>query len=418
MKIAIVGGGFTGLAAAYYLSNDKYDVTVFEKERQLGGLADTYKQSGWKWNIEKHYHHWFTSDKDAISLIHELGLSDKLIFPKSQTSIYYKGHIYPFNNPLQVLRFSPINFMERLRTGLVTLYLKLLPQNLALSLEKVTAYEWLGKKYGKKVFQILWEPLLVGKFGPEVGGYSHIVNMAWFWARIKKRSRVLGYMTGGYQTLINALADKIQKQDGKILLNQPFDSKMAAKFDKIIITTPSAIFTKIYPELPDDYQKRLNNISHLSALNLLLVTKEKILPNDYWLNINDRKFPFLAVIQHTNLADSKYYGGNHLTWIGNYLPPTHPYLKMDKKQLFDLYLPYLKKINPSFNFELLTLNYELFMGSFAQPVFPPDYSQIKPDFKTPIKNVYLANMDMVYPWDRGTNYAIEMGKRVAEFILK
>ncbi len=427
MKIAIIGGGFTGLTAAYYLSNKKFDVTIFEKEGRLGGLADTYKQSGWKWNVEKHYHHWFTNDKEAISLIHELGLSDNLLFLKSQTSIYYDGHIYPFNSPWQVLMFSPLNIIDRIRTGLITLYLKLLPKNLALSFEKVTAYEWLIKFYGKRVFQILWEPLIIGKFGPPPGGFAKTVNMAWFWARIKKRSRMLGYIEGGYQTLINALSDKIQQQGGKILLNQSFDSRYANKFDKIIITTPSYAFIQMFPNLPPAYKKRLNNISHLHAINLLLVTKEKILLNDYWLNINDRTFPFLAVIAHTNFTDSKYYGGNHLTWIGNYLPSTHPYLKMTKEELFKLYLPYLKKINPSFNFELCprpelgpkgTLNFELFFGPFAQPVFPPNYSQIKPGFKTPIKNIYLANMDMVYPWDRGTNYAIEMGKQVAEYILK
>jgi hypothetical protein len=36
-----------------------------------------------------------------------------------------------------------------------------------------------------------------------------------------------------------------------------------------------------------------------------------------------------------------------------------------------------------------------------------------PSFKTPLKNVFLANMEQVYPWDRGTNYAVELGQKIA-----
>lgn len=411
MKIAVIGAGFTGLSASLILSRN-HDVTLFEATHELGGLSSAVKLDKASWYIEKHYHHWFTNDKAVLNLIKDLNLNDKLLFPKTLTSVYYKGQSYPFNTPFQVLNFSPLSIAERLRLGLVSLYLKLLPQNMAVYLEKYKASDWLPKYFGKKVYEIVWKPLLVGKFSQ----FSNVVNMAWFWARIKKRTMILGYLSGGYQTLITAMEKKIKEQGGKILLNTPFDGAQTSSFDKVIITAPSPIFIKMYPQLPDDYKKRLTNIPHLSALNLLLITKEKILEKEYWLNINDRKFPFIAVIQHTNLADKKYYGGNHLTWVGNYLPPGHPYLKMTKKELFELYLPYLQKINPKFNFQLPTTNYQLFTGLFAQPIFPVNYSGVLPDFKTPIPNVYLANMDMVYPWDRGTNYAIEMGQKVAKII--
>ncbi len=412
MKIAIVGGGFTGLTAAFYLSQ-KHDITLYEATNQLGGLASAVKLPNTDWYVEKHYHHWFTNDDKALGLIRLLGLEKRLLFPKTLTSIYYQGKNYPFNSVSQILSFSPLSFIDRLRLGLVSLYLKLTPAKIAINLEKYTACDWLKRYFGKRVFDIVWKPLLAGKFGK----YKDQVNMAWFWARIKKRTLRLGYLEGGYQTLIDAMEAKIKNNSGKILLSTPFDPKHQKKFDKIIITTPSPIFMKMYPRLPDDYKKRLTNIPYLHALNLLLVTKEKILKDEYWLNINDRSFPFIAVIQQTNLVNAKHYGGKHLTWVGNYLPPNHPYLKMTKEELFNLYLPYLKKINPSFNLQPTTHNPQLFLGPFAQPVFPINYSKIKPDSKTPIKNIYLANMDMVYPWDRGTNYAIELGEKVAEYVI-
>ena len=414
MKIAIAGAGFTGLAAGYHLSKAHHNVTLFEKEEAVGGLAGTFILPGWNWALEKHYHHWFTNDSHALSLIKELGLKSDLVFPTTLTSIYYDGGSYPFNSARDVLSFSPLSLGERLRVGIVTLTLKLLPEKFAIPLEQTTAYDWLKKWYGDRSFAILWEPLLVGKFGP----YAKTVNMSWFWARIKKRTPKLGYLAGGYNKLIQELVKKIEENGGKIKLNTSFEQKNISHFDKVIITTPSLVFTRIFSHLPTSYTKTLTSISHLHALNLLLVTKEKILPNIYWLNINDRTFPFIGIVQQTNLINKKYYHNQHITWVANYLPPDHPYLKMTKEELFKIYLPYLQKINPSFNFELLTLNFELFMGPFAQPVFPINYSHTKPDFHTPIPNVYLANMDMVYPWDRGTNYAIELGYKVAELVEK
>lgn len=414
MKIAVVGAGFTGLAAGYHLSKAHHNVTLFEKENRAGGLAGTFILSGWNWPLEKHYHHWFTNDSYALSLIKELGLGSDLVFPHTLTSIYYDGKTYPFNSPHDVLSFSPLTFGERLRVGIVTLTLKLLPKEFALRLEQTSAYDWLKKWYGKRSFSILWEPLLAGKFGP----FAKTVNMSWFWARIKKRTPKLGYLKGGYDKLIEALVEKIERNGGKIKLNSSFEQKNISDFDKVIITTPSFVFTHIFPNLPISYTKTLTSIPHLSAFNLLLVTKEKILPDIYWLNVNDRTFPFIAVVQQTNLVEKKYYNNQHITWAANYLPEGHPYFKMTKEELLKIYLPYLKKINPQFNWQSSIINYQLFLGPFAQPVFPVNYSRTKPDFHTPIPNVYLANMDMVYPWDRGTNYAIELGYQVAELVEK
>lgn len=414
MNIAVVGGGFTGLTCALHLSRKGHQVTVFEKEAFFGGLAGTVKLSQWNWSVEQHYHHWFTNDVSAINLIKYLGLGKKLIFPKTLTSIYFDGQIYPFNSASHVLTFTPLSVADRIRTGVVSLFLKLLPVNFALRFERFKAINWLRSYYGQSAFDIVWKPLLTGKFGP----YTDTVNMAWFWARVKKRTLTLGYLEGGYQTLIDALVKRIKDSGGQFFPSTLFDPKSVSSFDATIITVPSAVFVSMFPKLPAMYKKQLTLVPHLHALNLLLVTRQKLLSDTYWLNINDRKFPFIAVIQQTNMINEKHYGGYHLTWVANYLPANHPYLKISKEQLFQTYLPYLKKINPQFNFQSSILDYHVFLGSYAQPVFPQNYSKVKPDFQTPIPNVFLANMDMVYPWDRGTNYAIELGERITDLILQ
>lgn len=418
MKIAIVGAGFTGLSAALYLSQNQHQVTVFEKESSLGGLAASFKQPDWLWALEKHYHHWFTNDSYALKLIEQMDLESDLFFPKSLTSVYYHNKQFPLNTPFHVLSFTPLNLTERVRTGMILLYLKLLPPKYAIQLEKFTAYDWLKAKFGQHVFDILWKPLLQGKFGR----YAETVNMAWFWARIKKRTSQLGYLKGGYNRLLKSVLKEIKKTGGQILFSTPFDHKLKSRFDKIIITTPSAVFANMFPNLPSDYKNKLKKIIHLHALNLMLISKEKFLDTTYWLNINEKKFPFVGIVQHTNLANSKYYNNQHITWVANYLPADHPYITMSAEELFSIYRPFLQKINPSFNLKLNPStplrtgikNLKLFFGPFAQPVCQINYSKLKPDFITPISNVYLANMDMVYPWDRGTNYAIELGYKVAK----
>jgi len=414
MNVAIVGAGFTGLSAAFFLSKQKHKITVFEKEDTLGGLSQTFRLPAWKWSVEKHYHHWFANDESVLTLIKQLNLGNKLLFPKTITCLYHKGKQYPFDDPISVLTFPYLSFPQRLRTGIVTFLLKLLPALPAINLEKYNACSWLKKYYGEQAYRIIWEPLLWGKFGK----YAKEVNTAWFWARIKKRTPRLGYLEGGYQTLLSAIASVIEKNNCRILPGKSFDPLTTSLFDKVIITVPSPVFMKMYPRLPSSYKQQLGKIIHLDALSLLLTSKDKILTDCYWLNILERNYPFIALIQHTNLVDSKYYANQHLTWVANYLPANHPYFKLSKEELFGIYLPFLKRINPNFDYQSSIVGYQLFRGLSAQPVFPIYYSRLRPDFKTPIPNVYLANMDMVYPWDRGTNYAIELGRKVAEFVQK
>jgi protoporphyrinogen oxidase len=306
------------------------------------------------------------------------------------------------------LKFPFLSFLERLRTGLITLFLKTYPE--WKNLEKIKASSWLKKYYGQKAYQVLWQPLLKSKFGDQ----TEEISMAWFWARIKKRSSKLGYLEGGFQVLIKSLREKIEKNGGQVFLNHEVKNLNNLKdFDQIIVTTPAEAFLKIAAGLPKDYQNRLRKLEMLGALNLVLVSKEKFLTDGtYWLNINEPDFPFVAVVEHTNFIDPQSYANQQLVYVGGYYPQNHRYFKMKKEQIFKEWLPFLQKINPQFN-PLSLISYCLFLDQFAQPIIPLHYSKIIPRFKTPIPHVYLANMQMVYPWDRGTNYAIELGKKVA-----
>lgn len=414
MKIGIIGAGFTGLTAGLRLSQKGHAVSLLEKEGSLGGLATGFRERGWEWSLEKAYHHWFTNDTFTLKLAAELDYP--VLVKRPRTDVFVKGERYQFDSAATLLTFPHLPLIDKLKTGFAALLLKAL--NDYTRLEGKRAYPWIKKWMGEKSFKLIWDPLFTGKFGE----HKEDVALTWFWARIKKRTERLAYPQCGFQSFADRIGDQIKRLGGKIHLNTEVGKIRGGRiislggedFDKVIVTLPSPLFVKLSPSLPKEYVKRITSIDHLHALNLILILKKPFMEETYWLNITDKTFPFLVVVEHTNFIDPKYYGGQHILYIGNYLEKDHRYFKMTKEELLKEFTPYLKKINPTFNFQLSTLN--SFVGPFAQPVVTTDYPKLIPTFETPLKNIYLANLDMVYPWDRGTNYAIELGEKVAKYI--
>lgn len=426
MKIAIIGAGFTGLTAAYELLKKGHEITIYEKATLPGGLALGFQEKEWKWTLEEYYHHWFTNDKAILDIAKEINYP--VIIKRPKTSSYIDGKIYQLDSPLTLLNFSKLSLLDRLRMAAILAILRFDP--FWKPLEKTTAADFLPKAMGQKAYQTLWEPLLINKFGK----YTPEISLAWFWARIKKRTTSLAYPQGGFLKFAESLAQKVQQNGGKIQfntniqqINPAADNKIAiitdqdtveiknqkAKvFDKCIVTLPSFALTRLIPSLPDQYKQSLTSFKGIGAVVLVLRLKDKFLSdNTYWLNICNKHAPVLAIVEHTNFMDKKYYNNEHLLYLGNYLPQDHRYFSMDKKQLLKEFDPLLQKINP--DYQKTIIGSELFKVPFAQPIIPINYSKKILPFQTPIKNLYLANMQQVYPWDRGTNYAVELGQKIA-----
>lgn len=424
MKIGIVGAGFTGLSAAYELTKKGHDVVVFEKDQIPGGLALGFKKDKWKWSLEKHYHHWFTNDKYVLNLAKEI--NHKVFIKRPKTSVYVNDGIYQFDSPKDVLLFSKLSLINRLRMGIIIGFLKFNP--FWKPLEKINAAKFLPKTIGKKGYEMIWQPLFENKFGP----YANDVSLAWFWARIVKRTPSLAYPEGGFLNFANHLVKIIEKQKGKVIFNteviEVADKKNTyikyknnkeeikkQNFDKIIFTLPSFLFLKTAVELPEEYRQKFARLKGLGATNLVLMLNSPFFKDGtYWLSICDKNSPIMAIVEHTNFMDKKNYNNQHLVYLGNYLPQDSKRFAMDKEDVLNLFDPFLKKINPNYKTHLK--DYELFKAPFAQPIIPTNYSKMIPPFKTPFPNVLLANIEQVYPWDRGTNYAVELGQKISKLI--
>lgn len=431
MRVGIIGAGVAGLTAGYELSKAGHEAILFEAAPRVGGLAAGFRADHWDWHLEQFYHHLFQTDHAIRKLVDEIGFGDRLFYRNPTTAQWYNGRIFPLDgaNPIEatrnILRFPAMPFLARVRYGAAMAYLKYGTTNWH-ALEQITAADWSRRWMGETAYRNGIQPLLEGKFGP----FASEVNAAWLWARFKARTFQLGYFEGGFQAFVDALADRIRRLGGEILVSTPVQSvtplavdrlrvrgeSVDEAFDAVISTVSPALLMRMVSDLPSDYLASLRNLNGLGAVAMVVALDRPMTDGMYWINLDKRVFPFLAFVEHTNFIGSERYGGDHLAYLGDYLPPTHPYFSMDADELFEVFQPALSRINPSFDPSWVRQKW-LFKAAYAQPVVPLNYSQHIPPLETPVPDLYFASMSQVYPWDRGTNYAVEIGQRVARRVM-
>ncbi len=428
MKIAIVGCGMAGMSAAFDLVNAGHTVEIFEAAGQAGGLAGGFKDPEWKWSLEKFYHHWFLSDKDMFGLIKELGWEDRVVVKQPKTVMFHKGKFYPFDSILSAALYPGLGWgINKIRFGLATLYIRLTSN--WKPMEHTTVDAWMRKYAGETAYNTMWLPMLDGKFGEK---YARQVNMAWMWARLHSRTTKLATFEGGFQAFADSMAAELQKRGVTIHFNTGVDSIRrdddgqltltavdgAHTFDRCMVTTSPALMAKMAPDMPGDYLQGLLNLKSIGAVVMVLAVKHPLSKEGYyWFNLpKSAGFPFLALVEHTNFLPKENYNGDHLLYCGDYLDTDHENFQLSQEELLQRFMPALQRVNPEFKPDWVRKTW-LFRTKYAQPVPLVDHSKNIPAVETPIPGLYFASMSQVYPWDRGTNFAVELGRRTARLIL-
>jgi protoporphyrinogen oxidase len=430
-QVAIIGGGFAGLAAAWELVSRGITPIVLEADDSVGGLAGSFDVNGER--LERFYHHWFTSDRHVSNLARELGTDDRIIYRATRTGLYFANTVFRLSAPLDVLRFTPLSLPARIRLGLLALRARSVSD--WRQLEDLTAEEWLVSLGGREGFDVVWKPLLEGKFGP----YASQVSAVWFWnkltlrggSRSKGGGESLAYYRGGFATLADQLAGAIRLAGGEVRTSQPVrellfrDGRVTGvRTDAEVIAADAVLATPALPIVADlaaphatrEYVEQLRRIDYLANVCLVLEL-DRSLSETYWLNVNDPGFPFVGVIEHTNFEPASTYGGRHIVYLSKYLPADSSLYTMADDALLDYCVPHLQRMFPRFD-RRWVLAHHVWRARYAQPVVVPRYSELIPSVETPLRGLYLSTMAQVYPEDRGTNYAIRDGRRAAARIAQ
>jgi protoporphyrinogen oxidase len=423
--VVVVGGGFAGLAAAYELAKAGRKVTLLEKEPRLGGLASGFQVG--EHTLERFYHHWFTNDVHIMDLIEEIGQKDAVIFRPTRTGLYYANTIFRLSSPLDLLRFSALSLIDRIRLGLLVFQVRQI-RNWQ-TIEHLTAREWLIGLAGREVFRVVWEPLLVGKFGP----YAEKVGAVWFWKKLALRGgsraaqgkEVLAYYRGGFAALADALRERLEALGAEIRTNTPVTGLEISGGRCIGVRTPGStvpasavLLTQALPEISDllephalpDYIAGLRRIEYLANICLVLEL-DRSLSGTYWLNVNDPSFPFVGVIEHTNFEPPSSYGGRHIVYLSRYLPESETLFRMADDEVLDFAIPHLQRMFPDFRRDWVQ-RHHVWRARYSQPIAEPHYSRLIPSEETPFENLFITSMAQIYPEDRGTNYAVREGRRI------
>jgi protoporphyrinogen oxidase len=424
--IVIIGAGFTGLAAAYEIAHRGMPVVVLEETGSIGGLAASFEINGQK--IEKFYHHLFNSDQYVIELINELGCRDNLLFSPTATAIYLNNKFFKLSTPLDLLRFSALNILDRIRLGLLVLKARRVKN--WQPLDALTAEQWLIELCGRNVYKTVWEPLLRGKFGP----YAGQISAVWIWnklvlrggSRNKAGGETLAYYRGGFGMLAETIAEKIKSAGGVIHTSSPAREIIVENGCVKAVKTPDAVFDAqaviatpalpviadlLSPHVSGEYLNKLRAVKYLANVCLVLELNNR-LSDFYWLNVAEPDFPFVGIIEHTNFQSPQNYGNRHIVYLSKYLKSSDEMYRMSPGQVAELSLPYIKRMFPHFDDSWIH-RYYVWKTLYAQPVVSRSYSQIIPPSQTPIKGFHIATMAQIYPEDRGINYAVRQGRQIA-----
>jgi protoporphyrinogen oxidase len=405
MKICIIGGGLTGLTAAHALSG-MHDVDLFEKRSWLGGCLSSYQVNHYR--IEQYYHHCFTGDLHFFSLLSTLNLLDSLEWFKATTGYYANDTIYPLNTPFQILKYPHLSLLDKAKLAWLTLSSKNMDTE---SLDAVPAEEFIVKTLGEPAYTSFFEPLLNSKFGEN---RKH-VSAAWILSRIAIRSNRglsgerLGYLSGGFYQLIDALERSIQMNGGKIIRKSPVVAMRrtngswevnGTRYDAVLSTIPPQELQKTGgPELPP--------IPYQGAACMTIGLEREVTDGIYWLNMKDPA-PYGAVVSHTNFVSRKHYG-EHIAYLASYFSGVLPQ-NLDRQMLSD----FCRRFSVQSDEIHWT---RMAVDPFAGPVYTLGYRSLIPEYEQ--NGLYMAGMFSRpnYP-ERSMDGAVRAGYEVADLITK
>lgn len=408
MKVAVVGSGLSGLACASKLLKKGFNVHIFEKEKDIGGLAGYTSLSNGV--FPKTYHHVLKSDETLNKSLtfYKIAIDWRTV----NIGFYTGSKIFSFNTPIDLLRFKPLSVIDRLRLGWLVLNTQYNER-----LRDVTIKDWIISKSGSNVYEYFISPLITTYFGSSEDIAAAYLARRWS-SESKHASNNLGY--ADFPKLIDSYVDEINLNGGLLKTHHLIKgvkvekdkvavlSQSKAHYDAIVLTCPTPESKTLLKGVSSDIINSLDKYEYRACLCLALRLEKKI-SEYYWVNILDRKTPFIACFEHGNL-NPRLKGG--LVYAVAYVHPTDSLWKMDDKTIYEEFKSGLKKV---FKATPRVKSWKLFKTRYGTPVYKVGYRNMDIN---PYPQIYFAGVYMSFPEIRSSGPAIRTGVEAAEKLAK
>jgi protoporphyrinogen oxidase len=423
-RVAVIGAGAMGLAAAFHALKAGHQVTVFEASAQSGGMAAHFDLAGL--SIERFYHFVCKADKPTFELMEELGIGHLMRWRPTSMGYFFAGRLYPWGDPVSLLRFTGLDLLSKLRYG--GLMLLSTRREHWDALDQLSSREWITRWCGQKVYDRLWRPLFDLKFYK----YADDISAAWTWTRIKRLGRSrrslfqeeLGYIEGGSETLVRALEREIASRNGVILLSHPVEKIVVSEgavsavrtrgvdhpTDHVISTVPLPYVSDMVPDLPLSWRQRYQAIVNIGVVCVVFKLSRSVTPH-FWVNIADMDIPLPGIIEFSNLRPLPH----TVVFVPYYMPPTQPKWDWADERFVDEAFAAIRRINPAIT-EHDRITQHVGRLHYAQPVCPPGFKTKLPPVQTPILGLQIADTCHYYPEDRGIAESVRLGQQMAQAV--
>jgi protoporphyrinogen oxidase len=426
-RVVVIGAGAMGLAAAYRAAKDGHEVDLVEAAPEPGGMAGHFDFDGV--SIERFYHFICHTDLPTFSLLEQLGIADKLQWRPTSMGFFNNRKLYPWGDPISLLRLPTLGLIDKLRYGIFALVC--VRRNSWPAIENESARSWIVRWCGTSIYDRLWKPLFEHKFYE----YADNISAAWIWTRIRRigRSRKsifqeeLGYLEGGSITLVNALVDAVRAHGGRIHLGQPVQQVTVQNgrvtgvqtstghypADAVICTTPTPLVSAIIPDLPQDWKDRYNSIHNIGVICVIFKLSQSVSPH-FWINISEPDIEIPGVIEFTNLRKI---GEDTVVYVPYYMPVTNKKFSWPDADLLAEAFACLQRINPSLTSDKIIAT-KVARLRYGQPICEPGFAAKIPPIQTPIAGLQVADTCYYYPEDRGIAESVRVGAEMAESLGK
>ncbi len=430
-RVGVIGGGVGGLMAAWELSRAGLDVELFEASGELGGLAGGFDFDGLR--LDRFYHFICRGDRTLLQTCERLDLADRVRWRRATTGFFHNGHQYNFGSSWDLLRFSPLGMIDKLRFGLHIL--KARGRRSWAELEQITAKQWLIEGVGERAYAEIWDPLLRIKFDDD----HDRVSAAWMWHRIHRvassRPHIfarekLGYLVGGSGALLRALEEELLAHQVRIHRRTVVEGLWlegtrcrgirvggeTRAYDHVISAVPLPVYREWAAQVAPDYARELEAVRFIGVVCMVLRIRRPITKR-FWLNVHDPQIAFNGVIEYSNLDPDCAPPRESIVYIPYYLHRDLERYRSADRALFEEYTGALARIDKRFTPDDVA-SYRVFRAPYAQPICHTGFAQHVPPHQTPWQGCWMVESTQLYPADRTITGTLWLAQNVARMIVE